>query len=43
MKEICKLLDVIYTICLAVFVLACMALLFTQIVCLFLKIGRAHV
>ena len=32
MKEICKLLDVIYTICLAVFVLACMALLFTQIV-----------
>ena len=43
MKEICKLLDVIYTICLAVFVLACMALLFTQIVCLFLMNGPTSV
>ena len=43
MKEICKLLDVIYTICLAVFVLACIALLFTQIVCLFLMNGPTSV
>ena len=39
MKEICKFLDVIYVACLAVFVLACMALLLTQIVCLFIMNG----
>ena len=34
MKGFCKLLDVIYTVCLTVFVLSLIAMLLVQVVCL---------
>lgn len=43
MKEFCKLLDVIYTVCLAIFVLACIALLLVQVVCLIMMNGPTSV
>jgi hypothetical protein len=41
MKKFCKLLDAIYTICLAVFVLACIAMLLVQVGCLITMNGVA--
>ena len=41
MKGFCKLLDVIYTVCLTVFVLSLIAMLLVQVVCLFIMNGPA--
>ena len=43
MKGFCKLLDVIYTVCLTVFVLSLIAMLLVQVVCLFIMNGPASV
>lgn len=43
MKEVCKLLDVVYTVCLAVFVLACIAMLLVQVGCLIMMNGAMSV
>lgn len=43
MKELCKLLDVVYTVCLAVFVLACIAMLLVQVGCLIMMNGTMSV
>lgn len=40
MKEFCKLLDTIYIICLAIFVLTCVAMLAGQVACLFMMNGE---
>ena len=43
MKEFCKLLDVIYVICLIILVAAMFAMLLVQVVCLFLMNGPTSV
>ena len=43
MKELCKLLDAIYTICLIILVAAMFVVLLVQIVCLFLMNGPTSV
>ena len=43
MKEFCKLLDAIYTICLIILVAAMFVMLLVQIVCLFLMNGPTSV
>lgn len=43
MKGFCKLLDVLYIVCLIIFTLACIAMLLVQAVCLILLNGPASV